>query len=108
MFHIEAGNALASAFLFAESIDRHTFDVVIFGDRDNDRLFGDDVFHLELTFSGDDLSSALAFMMFTKLFELVFDDTANEYFAGKNGSVVSDSLLQLFIFIFDLTRAQDQ
>ncbi len=77
-FHLHAGNALAAASLFAEGVDRHALDVIVFGDRDDDRFVGDEVFHLEFPFCSDDFCFALAFVVFAEIFELFFDDAADE------------------------------
>ena len=81
-FHIEASNALASPFLLTEGIDWHALNVIVFRDRDDDGLIWNEVFHLELAFGCDDLSSALAFVVLAELFELFLDDAADEEFAS--------------------------
>ena len=69
--------------LLAEGVDRHAFDVVVFGNGDDDGNVRNDVFHLESPSAGNDFGFALAFVVFAELFQFFLDDAADELFAGQ-------------------------
>ena len=83
------------ASLLAEGVDRHPLDVIIFGNRDDDLLVGDEIFHLEFPFCCDDLRFSLRFVEFFELFELFFDDAAHQRFGSQDSSVVGDFLREV-------------
>ena len=105
-FHLHADDALAAASLFAEGVDRHALDVVVFGDGDDHMLIGDEVFHVELPFCGDDFRFALGFVVFAELFEFFFDDAADERFAGKDSAVSGRFFAEVLCIRLRFFRAQ--
>ena len=91
VFRRGALDALASTALCAIGARWRSFDVATVADGNDHRLFGDQIFQVNVAqFLAGDLGPSLVAILAANFLQIVFDDGQNVLFVGENSQVLGD------------------
>ena len=100
---LRAFDALAAAALGAVDAGRRALDVAVVRDRDDHRLFFDEVFDIDLAdFFAAELGAAGVAVLAGQLFAILADHRVDAGFVGQDAEVLVDLLEQLRVLVDEL------
>ena len=106
LFRAHPLDTLAATVLATIGSKRHTLDVVVMRQRDDDIFLSNEVFDVDLRRINRELRTALIAILLLDCAELILDDAKDAVLVSQNGLELLDSLQDFLILLFDLLTLQ--